>query len=186
MRFCANLLSKYTPTADWCYLLSGDDARSCHYIDVIMITMASQIISLTVVYSIVYSRADERKIQSSASLAFVRGIHRDRWNPRTKGQKRGKWFHLMTSSCTVFEMWISILKLNSPGPVKSPHKGPVTRKMVPFDDVIMHCVWNVNFYLEVGEETCGRWDTSTNLMTSGLVRILNMNCAVVYNLYLDA
>ena len=25
----------------------------------------------------------------------------------------------------------------SPGPVKSPHKGPVTRKMFPFDDVIM-------------------------------------------------
>ena len=27
---------------------------------------------------------------------------------------------------------------NSPGPVNSPHKGPVTRKMVPFDDVIMY------------------------------------------------
>ena len=27
------------------------------------------------------------------------GIHRDRWIPRTKGQQRGKWFHLMTSSC---------------------------------------------------------------------------------------
>ena len=27
---------------------------------------------------------------------------------------------------------------NSPGPVNSPHKGPVTRKMFPFDDVIMH------------------------------------------------
>ena len=26
---------------------------------------------------------------------------------------------------------------NSPGPVNSPHKGPVTRKMLPFDDVIM-------------------------------------------------
>ena len=29
---------------------------------------------------------------------------------------------------------------NSPGPVNSPHKGPVTRKMFPFDDVIMHCI----------------------------------------------
>ena len=30
---------------------------------------------------------------------------------------------------------------NSPGPVNSPHKGPVTRKMFPFDDVIMkNCV----------------------------------------------
>ena len=64
-----------------------------------MTTMASQITSLTVVYSNVYSDADQRKHQSSASLAFVRGIHR--------------------------------------GPVNSPHKGPVTRKMFPIDDVIM-------------------------------------------------
>ena len=49
-----------------------------HYDDVIMTTMASQITSLTVVYSIVYSGIDQRKHQSSASLAFVRGIHRDR------------------------------------------------------------------------------------------------------------
>ena len=69
-----------------------------HYIDVIMITMASQITSLTVVYSTVNSDADERKHQSSASLAFLWGIHWDRWIPRTKGQLRGKCFHLMTSS----------------------------------------------------------------------------------------
>ena len=37
---------------------------------------ASQITSLTIVYSTVYSDADQRKHQSSASLAFVRGIHR--------------------------------------------------------------------------------------------------------------
>ena len=66
--------------------------------DVIMTTMASRITSLTVVYSTVYSDADQRKHQSSASLAFVWGIHRDRWIPRTKGQLRGKCFHLMTSS----------------------------------------------------------------------------------------
>ena len=70
-----------------------------HYDDVIMDVIASQITSLTVVYSIVYSDADQKKHQSSASLAFVRGIHR--------------------------------------GPVNSPHKWPVTRKMFPFDDVIM-------------------------------------------------
>ena len=29
------------------------------------------------------------------------GIHRDRWIPRTKGQLRGKCFHLMTSSCCI-------------------------------------------------------------------------------------
>ena len=70
-----------------------------HYGDVIMDAIASQITSLTIVYSIVYSDADQRKHQSSASLAFVRRIHR--------------------------------------GPVNSPHKWPVTRKMFPFDDVIM-------------------------------------------------
>ena len=47
-----------------------------HYSDVIMTTMASQITSLTVVYSTVYSDADQIKHQSSASLAFVRGFHR--------------------------------------------------------------------------------------------------------------
>ena len=67
-----------------------------------MTTIASQITSLTAVYSTVYSDADQRKHQSSASLAFVPGIHRDRWIPRTKGQLRGKCFHLMTSSCVVF------------------------------------------------------------------------------------
>ena len=41
-----------------------------------MTTIASQITSLTIVYSTVYSGADQRKHQSSASLAFVRGIHR--------------------------------------------------------------------------------------------------------------
>ena len=56
------------------------------YNDVIMSTMASQITSLTVFYSIVYSGEDQRKHQSSASLAFVRGSHRDRWITRTKGQ----------------------------------------------------------------------------------------------------
>ena len=47
-----------------------------HCDDVIMGAMASQITSLTIVYSTVYSDADQRKHQSSASLAFVRGIHR--------------------------------------------------------------------------------------------------------------
>ena len=71
---------------------------SLHYDDVIMSAIASQITSLTVVYSTVYWGADQCKHQSSALLAFVWGIHRDRWIPRTKGQLRGKCFHLMTSS----------------------------------------------------------------------------------------
>ena len=44
-----------------------------HYSDVIMGAMASQITSLAIVYSTVYSGADQRKHQSSASLAFVWG-----------------------------------------------------------------------------------------------------------------
>ena len=86
-----------TSTKSWkiTHYCSGD----YHYDDVTMSLMASQITSLTILYSTVYSGADQRKHQSSASLVFVRGIHR--------------------------------------GPVNSPHKGPVTRKMFPFDDVIM-------------------------------------------------
>ena len=66
-----------------------------------MSAMASQITSLTIVYSTVYSGADKKKhpFESPASPAWVRGIHR--------------------------------------GPVNSPHKWPVTRKVFPFDDVIM-------------------------------------------------
>ena len=71
-----------------------------HYNDVIMSAMETQITSLTIVYSTVYSGADQRKHQSSASLAFVRGIHR----------------------------W----------PVNSPHKGPLTRKMFPFNEVVKY------------------------------------------------
>ena len=48
--------------------------------------IASQITNLAIVYSTVYSGWDQRKHQSSASLAFVREIHRDRWIPRTNGQ----------------------------------------------------------------------------------------------------
>ena len=46
------------------------------YNDVIICSMASQITSLTIVSSTVYSGADQRKHLSSASLASVRGIHR--------------------------------------------------------------------------------------------------------------
>ena len=73
-----------------------------HYTDVIMGTIASQITSITIVNSTFYSDTDQRKYQSSASLAFVRGIHRI--------------------------------------PVNSLHKWSVTRKMFPFDDVIMRII----------------------------------------------
>ena len=49
-----------------------------------MNSMASQITSLTIVYSIIYLNADQRKHQRSALLAFVRGIHR---RPAQKASK---------------------------------------------------------------------------------------------------
>ena len=45
--------------------------------------MASQITRLTMVYSTVYSDADQRKHQSSASLALSGEFTGGRWNPRT-------------------------------------------------------------------------------------------------------
>ena len=86
----------------WFVRTNGAPALSnifMHYSDVIMGVMASQLTSLPIVYLTVYSGRDQRKHQSSASLAFVRGIH---------------------------------LR-----PVNSPYKWPVTRKMFPFDDIIM-------------------------------------------------
>ena len=71
-----------------------------HYNDVTMIAMASQITNLTIFYSTVYTDADQRKQQSSASLAFVRGIHRWPVNSPHKGPVTRKCFHLMTSSWT--------------------------------------------------------------------------------------
>ena len=47
-----------------------------HYSDVIMGAMTFQITSLTIGYLTIYSGADQRKHQSSASMAFVRGIRR--------------------------------------------------------------------------------------------------------------
>ena len=111
MRLCyLNFYAKYIWTKKLCYMLNISHAfivfyccliSADHQSDVIMGATASQITSLTIVYSTVYPDADQRKkIKSSASLAFVRGLQR--------------------------------------ALVNSPHKGPVTRKMVSFDDVIMH------------------------------------------------
>ena len=69
-----------------------------HSRDVILGTIAFQIIGVSIVYSTVCSGVDQRKHQSSASLAYVRGIHRWPVNSPHKGQLRGKCFHLMKSS----------------------------------------------------------------------------------------
>ena len=60
-------------------------SRANPYSDVFMSSMAYQITSLTIVYSIVYSGADDRKRKISASLAFVRRIHRWTVNSPHKG-----------------------------------------------------------------------------------------------------
>ena len=64
----------------------------CHYNDVIMGAIASQITSLRIVFSIVYLDTDQRKHQSSASLAFVRGIHRRPVNSPHKWPETRKRF----------------------------------------------------------------------------------------------
>ena len=66
-----------------------------NYSDVIMGVIASEITSLTVVYSAIYSDAYQRKQQSSASLAFVRTGE----FPAQMASNAEKRFHLMTSSC---------------------------------------------------------------------------------------
>ena len=63
-----------------------------HYGDVIMDAIASQITSPTIVYSTVHSDADQRKHQSSASLAFVRRIHRSPVNSPHKWPVTRKMF----------------------------------------------------------------------------------------------
>ena len=64
-----------------------------HYNDVIMTTMASQITSLTVVYSIVYTGVDQRSIKGPRHWPLCGEFTgtgefpaRVRWIPRTKGQ----------------------------------------------------------------------------------------------------
>ena len=68
-----------------------------YYNDVIMSAMASPITSLSIIYSTVYWGTDQRK-QTSASQAFVRGIHRWLMNSPHKGPVTQKCSHLMTSS----------------------------------------------------------------------------------------
>ena len=68
--------------------------RAKHCSDVMMRVMASQITSLTSVYSAVHSGTHGRKHQSSASLAFVWGIHRWPVNCPHKGPVTRQMFPL--------------------------------------------------------------------------------------------
>ena len=66
----------YSSCKEWCLQFTLCFIFCDHYSSVIMSAMASQITSLTIVYSTVYSGADQWKHQSSTSLTFVWGIHR--------------------------------------------------------------------------------------------------------------
>ena len=65
---------------------------SIHYNDVIMGAKASKITRHTFVYSTAYSGADQRTLQSSASLTFVRRIHRGLVNSSHKWPVTRKMF----------------------------------------------------------------------------------------------
>ena len=86
-----------------------------HYCDVIIGAVASQITSLTIVYSTVYSDADQRKQQRSAALAFVRGSHRgpvnspNRWPVTRKNVSiwwRHNGLHTMHYSNNIRGFWL--------------------------------------------------------------------------------
>ena len=85
----------------WC--LKSFSAETCmtlfshHYCDVIMGAMASKITSRKILYSTVHSGADQRKHQSSASLAILRWIHRWPVTSPHKWPVTRKMFPLMTS-----------------------------------------------------------------------------------------
>ena len=86
-----------------------------HYSDVIMGTMASQITNLIIVCSTVYSGADQRKHQSSTSLAFVRGIQRWPVNSLHKVPAMWKMFPFDDVTMILVRQWLQIMiRLISP------------------------------------------------------------------------
>ena len=122
-----------------------------------MSTMASQITSLTIVYSIVYLSADHRKHQNFALLAFMWGIHRRS--------------------------------------VNSLHKGPITRKIFPFDDVIINISsqcwfpdWRPHSSLKVSQENMSHscfwvsWYNSWLLMKHDRSQTINYHMKLLCNM----
>ena len=84
-------------------------ATSVHYSDVMRGTMASQITSLTIVYSTVYSGADKRKYHTSVSPAFVWGNHRVTGEfPAQRASNAEFFFYLLMSS------WSALMICSSP------------------------------------------------------------------------
>ena len=103
-----------------------------HYSDVIMSKM-SQITSLTIVHSTAYPSADQRKHQSSASLAFVRGIHQWPVNSPHKWPVMRKMFPfddvIMLMMYVRYFRWLIFgPKYNKWGPFDNTVHIPVERK----------------------------------------------------------
>ena len=94
--FC--LLPKTNGYIAFCFALSNHVIcfmvgwLNTHYRDVVMSAMASLITGVSIVYWTLYSGVHQRKYQSSASLAFVRGIHRRPVNSPHKGSLMQKTF----------------------------------------------------------------------------------------------
>ena len=83
---------------------------SCYHCNDVMISaVASQITSLTIVYSTVYSGADQREHQGSASLVFVQGIHGWPANSPHKRPVTRKMFPFDNVSITMPQRHVCIL-----------------------------------------------------------------------------
>ena len=97
----------------WCH--NGRDGVSNHQ-------------PLECLYSTVYSGADQRKYQNSASLAFVLGIRRWPVNSPHKWPFTRKCFHLMTSSCVrYFSPQVSVFEIPQRG------DSPLLEELEPCD-----------------------------------------------------
>ena len=84
----------------------------CHYNDVIMSAMASQISSLTIVYSTVYSGVDHRKKSKLHVTSLCEGNSPVTSEFPAQKASNAECFHLMTSSCVMFALWQCITVCN--------------------------------------------------------------------------
>ena len=128
-----------------CFILRyGHSLTSWHYCDVIMGTVASLITSLTIVYSTVCSDADQSKHQSSASLAFVRGIHQELVNSPYKWPVMRKMFPFddIIMAWKHFSHYWSLVKGTHWSLMDFPHKGSIRQSFGVFFVVSLNKLLN--------------------------------------------
>ena len=112
-----------------------------------MSAVPSQITSVSIVCSTVCSGEDQRKHQSSASLAFVRGIHRWPMDSPNKRPVTRKYYHLVMPwpECTHIVPALSYREFGDFGPkVGLIHSIPLVRNYSPFLR-IENCMLNITF-----------------------------------------